>query len=76
MAQSVLSYHRGRFPLTEFSDLPLGIKSCVTGARLFNEYVKKFKPAELADTKVMYLHVNPPTLLHTVKKTVNNLEEL
>jgi len=76
IAMSVLSYHRGRFPLTEFDSLPLGIKSCVTGGRLYNEYLAKFKPKEFDDVKVMYLHANPPAILCTVKKPVANLEEL
>ena len=44
LAMGVFSYHRGRFPLTEFSDLPIGVKNCVTVAKLFNEYYAKFKP--------------------------------
>jgi TRAP-type transport system periplasmic protein len=76
VAMSVFSYHRGRFPLTEFSDLPLGVKSCVTAAKLFTEYYVKFKPKEMDDVKIMYLHGNPPSVVHTVKKTVSKLEDL
>lgn len=76
VAMSVFSYHRGRFPLTEFSDLPIGVKSCVTAARLFTEYYVKFKPKEMDDVKIMYLHGNPPSVVHTVKKSVTKLEEL
>jgi TRAP-type C4-dicarboxylate transport system substrate-binding protein len=52
------------------------VKSCVTAARLFTEYYVKFKPKEMDDVKVMYLHGNPPSIVHTVKKTVSNLEDL
>ena len=76
VAMSVFSYHRGRFPLTEFSDLPIGVKSCVTAAKLFTQYYVKFKPKEMEDVKVMYLHGNPPSVVHTVKKPVSKLEEL
>jgi TRAP-type transport system periplasmic protein len=76
IAPGVFSYHRGRFPLTEFSDPPLGLKSCVTSGPLFNEYYAKFKPKELDDTKMMYMHANPGSILHTVKKPVSKLEEL
>jgi len=76
IALSVFSYHRGRFPLTEFSDLPLGLKSCVTAGHLFNEYYARFKPKELEDTKLMYMHANPGSILHTVKKPVTKLDEL
>ncbi len=76
VAMGVFSYHRGRFPLTEFSDLPIGVKSSVTAAKLFTEYYVKFKPKEMDDVKVMYLHGNPPSIVHTVKKPVSKLEEL
>jgi TRAP-type C4-dicarboxylate transport system substrate-binding protein len=76
MAQGVFSYHRGRFPLTEFSDLPLGVRDCVVIAKMFNEYHQKFKPKEMDDVKVMYLHGNPPAILHTAKKPVNKLEDI
>jgi TRAP-type C4-dicarboxylate transport system substrate-binding protein len=76
LAMSVFSYHRGRFPLTEFSDLPLGVRNCVTAARLFNEYYAKFRPKEMDDVVMMYLHGNPPSVVHTVKKPVTKLEDL
>jgi TRAP-type transport system periplasmic protein len=76
LAMGVFSYHRGRFPLTEFSDLPIGFKSCVTVAKLFTEYYVKFKPKEMDDVKVMYLHGNPPSVVHTAKKPVSKLEDL
>ena len=41
---SVLAYTRGKFPLTEVSDLPLGIRSGLAATKLINEYYNKFKP--------------------------------
>jgi TRAP-type C4-dicarboxylate transport system substrate-binding protein len=76
VAMSVFSYHRGRFPLTEFSDLPIGVKSCVTAAKLFTQYYVKFKPKEMDDVQVMYLHGNPPSVVHTVKKPISKLEDV
>ena len=72
---SVLAYTRGKFPLTEVSDLPLGIKSGVVATRVINEYYKKFKPNEFDEVKVMYLHGHGPGILHT-KKPVNTLDDL
>lgn len=72
---SVLAYTRGKFPLTEVADLPLGIKSGLVATKLINEYYKKFKPKEFDEVKVMYLHGHGPGLIHT-KKAVRNLEEL
>jgi len=72
---SVLAYTRGKFPLTEVIDLPLGIKSGLAATKLINEYYNKFKPKEFDGTKVMYLHGHGPGLIHT-KEAVNKLEDL
>jgi TRAP-type C4-dicarboxylate transport system substrate-binding protein len=72
---SVLAYTRGKFPLTEVIDLPIGIKSGLAATKLINEYYNKFKPKEFDGTKVMYLHGHGPGLIHT-KKAVYKLEDL
>ena len=72
---SFLSYSRGRFPLTEVVDLPLGYKSGYVATKMINEYHKKFRPKELDDVKVMYLHAHGPGLLIT-KKPVYKLEDM
>jgi len=75
IGMSVVSYTRGRFPLTEVIDLPLGYKNGLAATKLVNAYYKKFKPKEFEDTKVMYLHAHGPGILHT-KKLVQKLEDL
>lgn len=75
IGMSVLSYAKGRFPLSEVIDLPLGYKSGLQATRLCNAYYEKFKPKELADTKVMYLHAHGPGILHT-KTPVSTMEQL
>ncbi len=72
---SVLAYTRGKFPLTEVSDLPLNIKSGLVATKVINEYYKKFKPKEFDGVTVMYLHGHGPGILHT-KKPVYKLEDL
>lgn len=72
---SVFAYTMGKFPLTQVADLPLGMKSGLVATKLINDYYKKFKPKELDEVKVMYLHGHGPGLLHT-KKPVNKLEDL
>jgi TRAP-type C4-dicarboxylate transport system substrate-binding protein len=72
---SVFAYTRGKFPLTEVADLPLGIKSGLAASKLLNAYYKKFQPKEMDEVKVMYLHGHGPGLLHT-KTAVNKLEDL
>jgi TRAP-type C4-dicarboxylate transport system substrate-binding protein len=75
IGMSVLGYTRGRFPLTEVMDLPLGFKSGLAASKAANAYYQKFQPKELSDTQVMFLHAHGPGLLHT-KKPVASLEDL
>ncbi len=76
MGFSVLGYTRGKFPLTEVIDIPLGLKTGVTATKLINAYYKKFQPKEFDEVKVLYLHAHGPGLLHTTKKPVAKLEDL
>jgi TRAP-type C4-dicarboxylate transport system substrate-binding protein len=75
IGMSVFAYTRGKFPLTEVADLPLGIKSGLVATKLLNAYYKKFKPKEMSEVEVMYLHGHGPGILHT-KTAVNKLEDL
>ena len=75
IGMSVFAYTRGKFPLTEVIDLPLGYKSGEAATRLINLYRSKFKPKEFDEVKVMYLHAHGPGFLHT-KKPVRRLEDL
>jgi TRAP-type C4-dicarboxylate transport system substrate-binding protein len=72
---SVLAYTRGKFPLTEVTDLPVGMKSGLVATKVINEYYKKFKPKEFDEVQVMYLHGHGPGVLHT-KKEVKTLEDV
>jgi len=72
---AALSYSRGRFPLMEAIDLPLGYKSGFVATRLINAFYKNFHPKELNDVKVLYFHAIGPGILHT-KKPVRTLEDL
>jgi TRAP-type C4-dicarboxylate transport system substrate-binding protein len=75
---SVLAYTRGKFPLTEVSDLPLGMKSGLVATKVINDYYKKFKPKELDEVKIMYLHGHGPGIIHTKRqdevKTLGDLK--
>jgi TRAP-type C4-dicarboxylate transport system substrate-binding protein len=75
IGMSVLAYTKGKFPLTEVIDLPLGYTSGAAATRLVNRYFAKFKPKEFGEVKILYLHAHGPGILHT-KKAVNRLEEL
>jgi len=75
VGMSVFAYTRGKFPLLEVIDLPLGVRSGLAATKLINDFNNKFKPKELDEVKVMYLHAHGPGIFHT-KKSVNKLEDL
>ncbi len=75
IGMSCFAYTRGRFPVMEAVDLPLGYPDGATATKVANEFYKKIQPAELKDVKVLYLHAHGPGLLHT-KKPVKTLADL
>lgn len=72
---SGLAYTRGRFPLMEVIDLPLGYKNAFIATRLTNVFYKKFQPKELNDVKVMYFQAIGPAVF-AMKKPLRILEDL
>lgn len=75
MGMSCMAYTRGKFPLSEVIDLPLGYKSGAAATKLINLFYEKFKPKEFNETEVMYFMAHSPGILHT-KKPVYKLEDL
>lgn len=75
IGMSVFAYTRGRFPVMEAVDLPMGYPSGMTATRVANDFYQQVKPKELEDVKVLYLHAHGPGLLHT-KRPVNTLGDL
>jgi len=72
---SLFAYTRGRFPVMAAVDLPMGYPNGKVASRVAQEFAKAFKPKELSDVKLLYLHAHGPGLLHT-KKPVKKLEDL
>jgi TRAP-type C4-dicarboxylate transport system substrate-binding protein len=72
---SIFGYTMGKFPMMHAIDLPLGYKSGYVATKLINAYYNKFKPKELDEVKVMYLHAHGPGFVNT-KKPVNKLEDM
>ena len=72
---SLFAYTRGRFPVMAAVDLPMGYPNGKVVSRVAQEFAKTFKPKELSDVIVLYLHAHGPGLLHT-KKPVKKLEDL
>lgn len=75
IGMSCLAYTRGRFPLLEGLDLPLGYSDGTTATRIATEIAEEFEPAEMADTHVLYLHAHGPGILAS-KKPVRTLDDL
>jgi TRAP-type C4-dicarboxylate transport system substrate-binding protein len=75
IGMSVFAYTRGRFPVMEACDLPLGYPSGKVASKVVNDYYSSVRPRELDDVKVLYLHAHGPGLLHT-KKPVRTLDDL
>jgi TRAP-type C4-dicarboxylate transport system substrate-binding protein len=75
IGMSCFAYTPGRFPLLEGLDLPLGYPSGTVATRVATEMVEKYKPAEVADTHMLYVHAHGPGLLAT-KKPVKTLDDV
>jgi TRAP-type C4-dicarboxylate transport system substrate-binding protein len=73
---SVLGYTRGRFPLMEVVDLPLGYKSGMQATKVVNAVYDHFKGKVLTDTQVMYLHAHGPGFVNTRGTAVRKLEDM
>ena len=75
IGMSCFAYTRGRFPLLEGVDLPLGYPNGLTATRIATEMVQKYEPKETADTHVLYIHAHGPGILAS-KKPVRTLDDL
>ena len=75
LGMSCLSYTRGRFPLLEGLDLPLGYPDGKVATRVVNEAVAKYAPAELQDVHVLYMHAHGPGILAS-RKDVRTLADM
>ncbi len=75
IGESCFAYTRGKFPMMETLDLPLGYKSGVAATNLTNAFYQKYQPKELSEVKVLWLHAHGPGILHS-KVPVTKLEQL
>lgn len=75
IGMSCFAYTRGRFPLLEGLDLPLGYPDGSTASRTATAMVQKYNPAETQDTHVLYVHAHGPGILAS-KKPVRTLEDM
>jgi len=75
LGMSCFAYTRGRFPVMEVLDLPIGYPNGRVATAVANSFYQQFRPRELDGVKVLYLHAHGPGLLHTTRP-VANLEQL
>ncbi|NLZ05084.1 MAG: TRAP transporter substrate-binding protein [Phycisphaerae bacterium] len=75
IGMSCFAYTRGRFPLLEGLDLPLGYPNGLVATQVATEMVRKYQPAEVGDVHVLYVHAHGPGILAT-RKPVRRLEDL
>lgn len=75
-AMVCLAYTRGRFPVLEVMDLPLGYPSGAVATTAANAFFAKTKPAELGEVEVMYLHAHGPGILFTKDRKVEALSQM
>jgi TRAP-type transport system periplasmic protein len=73
---SMSSWTKGRFPLSEVIDLPLGYTSAYQATRLAVAFYQKFKPKEFDETHVLYMGATPPQILIMKQRQVRTLEDL
>lgn len=75
IGMSCFAYTRGRFPLLEGIDLPLGYPNGLVATRIATEMVKKYNPKEVSDVQVLYVHAHGPGILAS-KKEVRSIDDV
>lgn len=75
LGMSCLAYTRGRFPLLEGLDLPVGYPDGTAATRIATDLARQYAPKEMDDTHVLYIHAHGPGILAS-KKPVQTLEDV
>jgi TRAP-type C4-dicarboxylate transport system substrate-binding protein len=70
------SYSRGRFPVMEIMELPLGFPSSWIATHVANDFYGKFKPKEWDVYHPLFFTTSPVNVIQTVKKPVRTLEDM
>ncbi len=70
------AYSRGRFPVMEIMELPLGFPSPWIGGHVSNDFYAKFKPKEWDNYHPIAFSTSPINVVQTLTKPVRTLEDL
>jgi TRAP-type C4-dicarboxylate transport system substrate-binding protein len=73
---SHIDYTRGRFPVMEVFDLPLGFPSGWVASQVSSDFYEKFKPKAWKDVHTFYVTTSGPCIFLCASKPVKNLQEL
>ena len=73
---SHIAYTRGRFPVTEIFELPLGFPSSFVASQAYNDFYENFKPPEWNGVHVFHFYTTAPSLVQTTSKPIKTLEDL
>ncbi len=76
VGECLLSMTAGRFPLMEGLDLPGYSFNAIVTSRVADDFYKKFKPKELDETHVLYIHAHAPGGIFSRAKPIKSLEDL
>ena len=69
-------YSRGRFPVMEIMELPIGSPSAYISTHVANDFYDKFKPKEWSAYYPLMFSTSPPAVLQTLNKPVQLLEKM
>ena len=75
LGMSCFAYTRGRFPLIEGLDLPVGYPDGLVATRVANAMINRFHPAEVSDTHLLYVHAHGPGVLAS-RTPIHSLADL
>ncbi|HUL31492.1 MAG TPA: TRAP transporter substrate-binding protein [Thermodesulfobacteriota bacterium] len=73
---SNLSYTRGRFPVMEIMELPLGFPSPWIAGHVANDFYNKFQPKDFDTYHVLMLSNAPINVVQTISKPVKTLDDM
>ena len=69
------AYSRGRFPVTEIMELPLGFPSGWVATHVSTDFYNKFKAKEWDNYQPLMFSTSGPNVLQTLNKPVRTLED-
>jgi TRAP-type C4-dicarboxylate transport system substrate-binding protein len=70
------AYTRGRFPVSEVLELPLGFSSAYVSGHVCNDFLRKFEAKEWGMVHVMHYFSPGPFVIQTINKPIKTLEDL